>query len=82
MAENYCTYIIREPLKGWGQEGGFWRDRGPAPQVYYCAKTSSADTPVLCVADVEGMFRHSDHGITKLLERCPARTLDKKLEKD
>ena len=78
MAEKDCNYISREPLKGWGEEKGFWRDRGPAPQVYYCSRTEE-----LCSFDGEGCFRYSDHILNKSrLYRCPSRTLETTVEKD
>ncbi len=72
MAEEYCDYISREPLKGWGSEGGFWRDCGEPPKVYYCSLTRD-----LCSFDKTGCFKHSDHFLDiPKLQRCPSRTLD------
>jgi hypothetical protein len=78
MTNQYCDHISREPLKDWGKEGGFWRDRGKPPKVYYCSLTND-----LCAFDNEGCFPFSHHILDKSkLERCHSRTLDKKLEKD
>jgi hypothetical protein len=78
MTGRYCDYLSREPLNGWGKEGGFWRDRGEPPKVYYCSLTEK-----LCSFDSPGCFKHSDHIFEEeKLERCPSRTLNKKLEKD
>ena len=78
MAEEYCDYISREPLKGWGSEGGFWRNRGEPPKVYYCALTEN-----LCSFDNQGCFPYSDHFLDiPKLQRCPSRTLTERIEKD
>ena len=77
MTNDYCDYLDRQPLKGWGEETGFWRDRGEPPKVYYCKLTSD-----LCVADRMGMSRHSDHDMGSTYQRCPLRVLTVRVETD